>query len=123
MTDQPNDRGICGATAAAVLINTAPETCTLLAEHSGWHRSDSGANWSIRGASVTLPLDAARALFAVYRTWQYTVGTFDPGDGHPGMAGLISIEDDRAMEDACGVVEPHEPLLKALLDPAEEATR
>jgi hypothetical protein len=74
------------------------------------------------GDCVQMPLDAARALFAVYDTWWNQVGTTDPGrvlisDGVKltGVAGLLNFNDDQAMERACVAVEPHVPLLLELL--------
>jgi len=73
---------------------------------------------------VQLPLDVARPLFAVYDTWWNKIGTFDPGTLHtadgteiPGI--VLSLDDDNAMDEAAGTVEPHEPLLRSLLFPGE----
>lgn len=73
--------------------------------------------------TVTLPADVARALFAVYETWWHQVGTYDPGhelvsDGTKltGIGGLLTSEDDDAMEAVCVEVEKHEQKIRAALD-------
>lgn len=73
-------------------------------------------------ADVTLPRDVVRALYAVYDTWWNKVGMTDPGrrlvsDGVTllDVAGVISIEDDQAMDDACLTVDRHIDVIKEAL--------
>ncbi len=52
-----NDRGICGTYAPTLKahdhFDPPAEICTLLAEHPGWHRSDSGMDWTAGAPKVT----------------------------------------------------------------------
>lgn len=48
MSDQPADRGICGADAPTLTPSTFGGVCTLLAGHTGWHHADSGTSWGMR---------------------------------------------------------------------------
>lgn len=72
--------------------------------------------------TVSVPLDALRALYAIWDAWENQVDCYDPGD-MPGIASLIGVKGSWLMEETTDAFGPYAEAVRLLIEENSEDPR